>query len=373
MLFGEDVACGTLRVAVFVGIVKESQLVLGFEDAAAGRVEGLHAYLARHDGLFERAHKSFAHHIHIYPGIEGTGGNCLQGADAMFCHLGYAGKVGHYKAVEAPLLAKHIGHQPFVGCGRYAVYLVERRHYTAHTCLYGGLIGVHIFVEHAVAAHVYRVVVAARFACPVEGEVLDAGKDFIVALELVGEVGSLITVYHRFGNCSAKERVFATAFADTSPTRVAADVHHRTECPGDAVGTGFDGGNTCGFPNGCHIPGAGKSQRDGEDGFVTVYHIHAEEQGNAQTGVFHCQLLHVAYLVHSFQVEKSADEPLLDFLGYVTAFGLPGSDFTGNGQVQLPYFLLYGHSLHQGIDKAVHILRRFLRLHGGGAYKGGCK
>ncbi len=52
VLFGEDVACGTLRVAVFVGIVKESQLVLGFEDAAAGRVEGLHAYLARHDGLF---------------------------------------------------------------------------------------------------------------------------------------------------------------------------------------------------------------------------------------------------------------------------------------------------------------------------------
>ena len=54
-----------------------------------------------------------------------VGGNCLQVADAMFCHLGYAGKVGHYKAVEAPLLAEHIGHQPFVGCGRYAVYLVE--------------------------------------------------------------------------------------------------------------------------------------------------------------------------------------------------------------------------------------------------------
>ena len=97
-----------------------------------------------------------------------------------------------------PHCLRSIGHQPFVGCGRYAVYLVERRHYTAHTCLYGGLIGVHIFVEHAVAAHVYRVVVAARFACPVEGEVLDAGSDFIVALELVGEVGSLITVYHRF-------------------------------------------------------------------------------------------------------------------------------------------------------------------------------
>ena len=190
---------------------------------------------------------------------------------------------------------------------------------------------------------------------------LDAGKDFIVALELVGEVGSLITVYHRFGNCSAKERVFATAFADTSPTRVAADVHHRTECPGDAVGTGFDGGNTCGFPNGCHIPGAGKPQRDGEDGFVTVYHIHAEEQGNAQTGVFHCQLLHVAYLVHSFQVEKSSYKSLFNLLGHVAALCLTGGDFSGHGQVELADFLFHSHPAHQCVDEAVHVLWRLLR------------
>ena len=74
-----------------------------------------------------------------------------------------------------------------------------------------------------------------------------------------------------------------------------------------------------------------------------------------------------------FRLKSPPTSPCSIFLGYVTAFGLPGSDFTGNGQVQLPYFLLYGHSLHQGIDKAVHVLRRFLRLHGGGAYKGGCK
>ena len=48
------------------------------------------------------------------------------------------------KAVEAPLLAEHIGHQPFVGCGRYAVYPAEDAITTAHTCLYGGPIGVYI-------------------------------------------------------------------------------------------------------------------------------------------------------------------------------------------------------------------------------------
>ncbi len=48
----------------------------------------------------------FAHHIHIYTCIEGAGRNGLKVADAMFYHFGYAGEVGHYKAVEAPLLAE---------------------------------------------------------------------------------------------------------------------------------------------------------------------------------------------------------------------------------------------------------------------------
>ena len=123
------------------------------------------------------------------------------------------------KTVEAPLLAEHVGHQPFVGCGGHAVYLVEGGHYASHTCLYGGFIGIHVFVEHAVTAHVYRIVVTTCLTCPIEGEMLDAGKDLVVTFQLVIEVGSLITVDHCFGNCSAKERVLATALADTSPAR----------------------------------------------------------------------------------------------------------------------------------------------------------
>ena len=231
VLFGEDVAGGPVQVAVFIGIVKEPQFILGFEDAAASCVEGFHTHLARHDGLLECAGKPLAHHIHIYTCIEGAGRNGLKVADAMFYHFGYAGEVGHYKAVEAPLLTEHVGHQPFVGCGGHAVYLVEGGHNASHTCLYGGFIGIHVFVEHAVTAHVYRIVVTTCLTCPIEGEMLDAGKDLVVTFQLVIEVGSLITVDHCFGNCSAKERVLATALADTSPARVAADVHHRTECP----------------------------------------------------------------------------------------------------------------------------------------------
>ena len=39
VLFGEDVAGGPVQVAVFIGIVKEPQFILGFEDAAASCVE----------------------------------------------------------------------------------------------------------------------------------------------------------------------------------------------------------------------------------------------------------------------------------------------------------------------------------------------
>ena len=35
-----------------------------------------------------------------------------------------------------------------------------------------------------------------------------------------------------------------------------------------------------------------------------MYHIHAEQQGDAQAGVLYGQFLYVAYLGHSFQIEK---------------------------------------------------------------------
>ena len=104
-----------------------------------------------------------------------------------------------------------------------------------------------------------------------------------------------------------------------------------------------------------------------------MYHVHAKEQGDAQPGVFHRQLLHVAYLGYSFQVEKASDEPALNLLGNIAVLGLSGSDFTGDGKVQLADFLFYGHSLYQRIDKAVHVLRGFLRLHRGSAQKGACQ
>ena len=97
-----------------------------------------------------------------------------------------------------------------------------------------------------------------------------------------------------------------------------------------------------------------------------MYHIHAEQQGDAQAGVLYGQFLYVAYLGHSFQIEKPSHEPLLNLLGHVAALCLTGGDLSGHGQVELADFLFHSHPAHQCVDEAVHVLRRFLRLHGGG-------
>ena len=235
VLFRKDVAPGAFRVAVFIWVVEQAELVLRFEDAAAGGVEGLHRHLSALDGFLEGAYEAFAHHVHIDAGIEGAGGDGLKVADAMLHHFGYSREVGDDEAPEAPRTAQDVGHQPAVGGGGHAVHFVERCHHTAYSCLDGSFIRIHVFVEHAVAAHVYGVVVASRFSGAVEGEVLDAGHDFVVALQLLRDVIALIAQHHGAGDGTPQEGIFARAFGDTSPTRVTADVDHRAERPRDAV------------------------------------------------------------------------------------------------------------------------------------------
>lgn len=45
-----------------------------------------------------------------------------------------------------------------------------------------------------------------------------------------------------------------------------------------------------------------------------MYHIHAEQQGDAQAGVLYGQFLYVAYLGYSFQIEKPPTSPCSIFL-----------------------------------------------------------
>ena len=362
MFFVEHILGRTLQVAVLIRVVKQAELILCLQDAAAGAVDVLHAEFAFVERLLQRAYKTVTHHIHIHTCLEGTRRDGLQVTDAVGHHFGNAGVVSHHETVKPPLRAQHVGHQPFVGRGRYAVHFVERCHEAAGSGLCGCLIGIKVFIEHAVTAHVHRVVVTAGIGCAVKGKVLHASHYLVIALQLGTLVSSLVATHHGLGNGASQEWVFTVAFAGTSPTRVAANVHHRAEGPANAVGTGLGGRNARRLLHGFHVPAAGQAQGDGEHRLIAVNHIHAEQQGDAQTGIFHGKFLYVADAVHAFQVEQAAYKALLNQFGHIAALGLPGDNLARHRQVQLTDFFFHGHLAHQFRNERVHVAGGTSRL-----------
>ena len=141
----------------------------------------------------------------------------MQVAYTVVDHFRDSGVVGYYKSVEAPLTTQYVCHQPLVGGSRHTVYFVERCHHTSYTGFNSSFVGQHVFIEHPLAAHVYRVVVASAFPCAIQCKVFYAGHDFVIPLHIL----SLITEYHCFGNHCSEKRVFTAAFGNTSPTWVA--------------------------------------------------------------------------------------------------------------------------------------------------------
>ena len=83
-----------------------------------------------------------------------------------------------------------------VGSGGYAVNFIEGGHCATHTGFYGSLVGREVFVEHTVAAHIHRVVVAAGFSGAIQCEVLYASHYLVVGTHIL----ALITANHGLCN-----------------------------------------------------------------------------------------------------------------------------------------------------------------------------
>ena len=342
MFLGENLFLGTAYVTILIRIVKQSQLILCFQNAAAGSVDGSCRYFAFFHRFLQCTAEGVAHHIHIDPGIQSKGGNCLLVTHTVIDHLVDTGIVRHHESAETPLLAQHIGHQPFAAGGGHTVHFVERGHHASDTCLDRGLVGQHVFIKHTLAAHVYRIIITSRLRCAIKGKVLHTSHYLVITAHVL----SLIPAYHGTGDGSTEERVFAVPLGHTSPARVTADVHHRTECPRDTVGTGLDGGYTGGLLDGFHIPSARQAERNRENGFVSVYHVHTEQQGNTETALLHRLPLDLTDAFYPFQVEQSPYFSVTDAFGHITAFCLSGSDLSGHGQVELADLLLQRHLFH---------------------------
>ena len=187
---------GTLHVTVFVRIGKQSQLVFGLQDASTGFVNVGFGHFAFFQRLFQCADKSVGYHVHVCSGGQGTCGYFLQVADSVVYHFGDGCIVCHHEAVEAPLVAQYVGQQPVVGSGGYSVNFIEGGHCATHTGFYGSLVGREVFVEHTVAAHIHRVVVAAGFSGAIQCEVLYASHYLVVGTHIL----ALITANHGLCN-----------------------------------------------------------------------------------------------------------------------------------------------------------------------------
>ena len=190
----------------------------------------------------------------------------------MVGHFCNSGIICHYKTVKPPLLTQYIRHQPLVSSGRNAIDLIERGHRTAHTGINRRLIGQHVFIEHALMAHIYCIIVTSCLTGTIQGKMLYTSHNLIITAHIL----SLITTYHGLRNGCSQKRVFTVALGHTPPTGITANIHHRTECPANTVGTGLNGRNTRRFFNRLHIPCTRQSQRNGKHRFISMNNIHTE-------------------------------------------------------------------------------------------------
>src|SRR5690606_29870422 len=112
-------------------------------------------------------------------------------------------------------------------------------------------------------------VIAPALHRAIESEMLDAGHQAVRVAQRL----ALIGLDHRPRDFGYEVRIFTEAFGSTPPARVAGDVDHGCEGHVQAVGAGFDGGNTPGTGNGLHIPTGRQPHADGEDGAVPMDYV----------------------------------------------------------------------------------------------------
>ncbi len=171
------------------------------------------------------------------------------------------------------------------------------------------------------------------------------------------------------GHGRAEIGIFAGAFDDAAPARVARDVDHRSKCPADAGGASVLAGEVLrGFFD-AGIPGGGHGQRDREDGAIPVDDVEGKEDGDVEAGLVDREVLQAVDLLDVDEPEDGADLALDDEVVGLLG-GQQGHDDAG-GLVHLADFFLDGHLLQQFFGPAVRLgLRHGRRLCGEDCGKG---
>ena len=349
-------------VAVPIRVIEQPQLIFRLKHPAAGCID---CFLAAASGAYGigECYQPGRNHIHIKTGFEALDSRVFLGSTyPVIAKLLQAAVVGYDKTLEAPLVAQQVGQEPLVACSGHTMHGIESRHDGTCSGINGSLVGLQVLVEHMEIIRIDIVVLSSGFDCSVEGEMLDARHH----RSRVGDVCTLVSAHHRFGYTATQIGILAAAFGDTSPAPVMAYIDHGRECPAYTVSRRLRCRYLCRTLDCFHIPRTGQSQGDGKDRLIAVNHIHTEEQWNSQTALLDSDALHLADGLCAFEVEQSAHLACAYIFGDVALAGSTGDDIAGNGQVELPEFLLERHLRHEVIDKALH-LRIFVATRGGTA------
>ena len=274
----EDLGGG---VNVDVGALEQAERELRREHAANRLVEGGLVDLPLRHGAREMGEGGIGHgHLHVEagakrarPGVGGVGREVLglQRLDRV--------GVADHEALEAPLVAQHVGQQPAVPrCGD-PVEIHVGAHDVGRTRVDGGLERREVDVAQLRVGDVRVVVVSAAAGRAVAGEVFGAGQDALrpeVSLEAADLGGG-----HRGG----QHRILPRALDDATPAGVPRDVDHGGERPVDADGAGLARGDSLALLRRRGVPGRGGRDRHREDRAEAVDDVEAEEQRDAQPRV----------------------------------------------------------------------------------------
>ncbi len=246
-------------------------------------------------------------HVHVH-----TGHHAL--IESLFVVLGSAVKVvdvlnivpvAHHEAFEAPFAAQHVGHKPRISMGWHAVNLVVARHQRQSTGIDTGLERREKHLADSALRTVEGCTVSAVFGLAAANEVLDAGQNVVLAVEI-----ALIAFHLLYAHAGNEQGILAEGFAAASPAGVAGNLHIGVESPVHIHSPHL----ASGLPRDlvCHIgiERARKADVGRIDGVVrgvgiAVDSVDTEDDGYGQTAL-HCLALQLIGFFHREDMEERA-------------------------------------------------------------------
>ncbi len=296
---------------VHVGVLKQPQTELGFENRPHRLVQLRRGNPAFRNQLGQVLAEDSAGHVHVGASLERPQGGVRPVSGVALGHqVPHPQRVAYHESAESPCIAQQVPQQKAARRGWHVVEVHVGAHDASHPGFDGRAEGRQMDVEQLGVGQVHGVVVAPPLRSPVAGKVLGAGQQ----VSRAADVGPLYAAHLGARHCRSQERVLAGTFYHPSPARVARDVQHGGEGPVDPGGARLAGCHRLGALSQRRVPGGRQGQRHGEDVPVPVDHVQPEYQRDAQPRLSHRDALEPVELRRPPHPQHGPSKPLAQTL-----------------------------------------------------------